>query len=86
MESKEISAILSVGETVSVEFKRAGNGIGNDTYETVCSFLNRFGGDIFLGVEDDGNVRGVSSKEASNIVKNFISKWVILQCFRLRFT
>lgn len=27
---------LSVGETVAVEFKRCGNGIENDTYESVC--------------------------------------------------
>lgn len=39
--------MLSVGETVAVEFKRCGNGIEHDTYESVCSFLNRFGGDIF---------------------------------------
>ena len=43
---------ITIGETVAVEFKRCGNGIGADTYETVCSFLNRFGGDIYLGVED----------------------------------
>ncbi len=73
MEQKEFSAILSIGETIAVEFKRAGDGIENDTYETVCSFLNRFGGDIFLGVEDDGNVRGISSNATSDMIKNFIS-------------
>ena len=50
MEIKEVQSILTIGETVAVEFKRCGNGIENDTYETVCSFLNRFGGDLFMGI------------------------------------
>ena len=52
MEIKEVQSILTIGETVAVEFKRCGNGIENDTYETVCSFLNRFGGDLFMGILD----------------------------------
>lgn len=47
MDSKTIKTILEIGETTAVEFKRCGNGIENDVYETVCSFLDRFGGDIF---------------------------------------
>lgn len=46
---------FSIGETVAVEFKRCDNGIPPDTYETVCAFLNRFGGDIYFGVLDDGS-------------------------------
>jgi ATP-dependent DNA helicase RecG len=34
--------------------------------------LNRFGGDIFLGVMDDGEVSGVPSKTAASLVRNFI--------------
>lgn len=49
MTIENLQTILKIGETVAVEFKRCGNGIENDTYESVCSFLNRFGGDIFLG-------------------------------------
>ena len=72
MDLKELQSILTIGETVAVEFKRCGNGIENDTYETVCSFLNRFGGDLFMGVLDDGSVLGVPEKAASDMVKNFI--------------
>ena len=64
--------ILAVGETVAVEFKRCSDGIRSDTYETVCSFLNRYGGDIFLGVEDNGSVGGVPSNAAADMIKNFI--------------
>lgn len=73
MDSKTIKKILEIGETIAVEFKRCGNGIESDVYETVCSFLNRFGGDIFLGVLDEGTVLGVPEKAAPDMVKNFIS-------------
>ena len=72
MDLKEFQSILTIGETVAVEFKRCGNGIESDTYESVCSFLNRFGGDIFMGVLDDGTVVGVPEKAASDMIKNFI--------------
>ncbi|MCD7764094.1 MAG: putative DNA binding domain-containing protein [Lachnospiraceae bacterium] len=73
MDLTTLQSILTIGETVAVEFKRCGNGIESDTYESVCSFLNRFGGDLFLGVLDDGTVSGVPEKSASDMVKNFIS-------------
>lgn len=72
MDLKTLQSILTIGETVAVEFKRCGNGMESDTYETVCSFLNRFGGDIFLGVLDDGAVLGIPEKAAPDMVKNFI--------------
>lgn len=73
MNVDKMKSILAIGETVAVEFKRCGNGIENDTYQTVCSFLNRFGGDIFMGVLDNGTVVGVPSKAATSMVKNFIA-------------
>lgn len=65
MDLATIQSILAIGETVAVEFKRCGKEIESDTYETVCSFLNRFGGDIFLGVLNDGTVLGVPENAAS---------------------
>ena len=73
MDSVTMKSIFEIGETIAVEFKRCGNGIENDVYETVCSFLNRFGGDLFMGVLDDGTVSGVPEKAAADMDKNFIS-------------
>ena len=72
MTAEKLKTVLAVGETVAVEFKRCGKGISADTYETVCSFLNRFGGDIYLGIEDNGTVCGIPKNAASDMVKNFI--------------
>lgn len=73
MDYATLQTILDIGETIAVEFKRCGNGIQNDVYETVCSFLNRFGGDIFMGVLDNGCVKGVPKKAVRDMVKNFIN-------------
>ena len=73
MTEKDIIEKLKIGENIAVEFKRGGNGFEEDSYQTVCSFLNRFGGDLFLGVLDDGTVVGVNQKSALDMVKNFIS-------------
>lgn len=59
-------------QSVAVEFKRCGNGIRNNTYETVCSFLNRFGSDLFLGGLDDGTVEGFTKQTAMEMIRNFI--------------
>ena len=72
MDNNKLRDVLVIGETVAVEFKRCADGIHADTYETVCSFLNRYGGDIYLGVEDNGSVSGIPNNTAPQIVKNFI--------------
>lgn len=56
---RQIRKIIETGENIGTEFKRCGNGIESDTYETVCPFSNRFGGDILCGVLDDGTVNGL---------------------------
>ena len=74
MDLKTLHSILEIGETIAVEFKRCGNGIESDVYESVCSFLNRFGGDLFLGVLNDGWVCGLPEKAAPDMIKNFIKQ------------
>ena len=64
---------ISLGESVSLEFKKCSNGIHSDVYETVCSFLNRFGGEILLGVEDDGTVIGIPQNAVNDLSRNFIN-------------
>ena len=73
MDKNKFYQILKIGETVAVEFKRCGGHIDNDVYETVCSFSNRFGGDIFLGVTDRGVIEGVPENAAAEMIKNFIA-------------
>jgi len=61
---------LREGEGVRTEFKRCGGKPEADTFETICSFANHAGGNIFLGVEDNGNVRGVPENAYLDIERN----------------
>jgi len=72
-DAKKFEETLKTGETIAVEFKRCKDGANDDTYETICSFLNRFGGDIYLGIEDDGTVSGVPRNSVQNFIRNIIS-------------
>ena len=73
MNIETLENILKVGETTCIEFKRAGDGAKNDTFETVCSFLNRLGGDILLGVTDNGEVIGIPENSVEQIIRNIIN-------------
>ncbi len=52
--------------------KRAGDGSKADTYESICAFLNRNGGDVFLGVTDDGDAIGLPPKTAPMMVRQIV--------------
>lgn len=59
------------GESTTVELKEAKKGLPKTLFETICSMLNRNGGHIFLGVNDDGDIIGVDSDSIKNIKKDF---------------
>ena len=47
-----IKDLVAKGEKIDVEFKEAKDDINKDVYQSVCSFNNRDGGYIILGVVD----------------------------------
>ncbi|PLS28890.1 RNA-binding domain-containing protein [Bifidobacterium parmae] len=70
MTPDELLHAIRGGESATVEFKRCGDIPHADTFETVCSFSNRMGGDIYLGVTDEGDIIGVASERAVEIERN----------------
>ncbi|WP_139650790.1 AlbA family DNA-binding domain-containing protein [Raoultibacter phocaeensis] len=73
MDQSEFEQHLSKGEGLTIEFKRCGNQPEKDTYETICSFANRQGGSIFLGVQDDRTVSGVPRQAELSMQRNIIN-------------
>ncbi len=73
MDCESIKKLISQGEGMSLEFKRCGNQPQQDVFETICSFANRQGGSILLGVLDDGSVEGVPRASATSIERNIIN-------------
>ena len=71
MTKEEALDIIAQGENVTIEFKECRNEIASEVYPTVCSFSNRFGGHIFMGVSDNGDIIGVNPKCVKDMRKNF---------------
>lgn len=67
--SSRINTLLTIGENLNIEFKRAGDGPKADTFESVCAFLNKAGGDLLLGVDDDGTVVGLPPKSVDAMIR-----------------
>lgn len=61
---------IEEGENIRTEFKECGNTLPKNLFETICAFLNRFGGDIFLGVADNGKIIGVDKGSISRLKKD----------------
>lgn len=73
MVSGRFEGLIARGEGVSVEFKECKNALPKNVFETLCSFLNRFGGDIFLGVANDGTILGVDKENSQKIRADLVS-------------
>ena len=73
MTVQKLLDIISQGEGVTVEFKECKNEVSSDAYPTVCSFSNRYGGHLFMGIDDNGNIKGVNPKCIKDMRKNFSS-------------
>lgn len=70
----DIKSIIEEGEGISVEFKESKRELNKDVFESVCAMLNRLGGHLLLGVEDDGTVCGVDEDCVEKIKKNFVTQ------------
>lgn len=73
MQEKQIMELLNKGEGINIEFKESRNKLNRDVFETVCAFLNRDGGHLFLGVDDDGTILGIDEDSVGKIKDNFVS-------------
>jgi ATP-dependent DNA helicase RecG len=70
---KQLIELIRKGEGIDLEFKACRNQLNRDVYETVCAFLNRYGGTILLGVTDSGNIQGIEQSTVVQIKKDFVT-------------
>ena len=67
----EIRELIKIGEKIDVEFKESKTALTKDVFDTVCSFSNRTGGHILLGVNDQKEIVGVNEDKIDKIIKDF---------------
>ncbi len=73
MKKENLEKIIRNGESITVEFKESKKKINKDVYESVCAFLNRYGGHLFLGVKDNGDIVGVEGDSLEQIKKDLVT-------------
>jgi ATP-dependent DNA helicase RecG len=73
MKAEQLRILLAEGEGYTVEYKKCTSKLSNSVFESVCSFSNRYGGHILLGVDYDGTVSGVNRNATEGIRKNFVN-------------
>jgi ATP-dependent DNA helicase RecG len=71
--SSKIKLLIKQGEGLQIEFKKCEYTLGKDVFETVCAFLNRSGGELLLGVSNEGKVIGVDKNNIEQIKKDFVT-------------
>jgi predicted HTH transcriptional regulator len=55
MKCKQLQSLIYYGESKRIEFKQMPC---EGVYKTICAFLNTDGGNLLIGVDDNGNVTG----------------------------
>jgi ATP-dependent DNA helicase RecG len=70
---EQIRELIKQGESTTIEFKSCTNKISTSVYESVCAFLNREGGHLLIGVDDDGLIQGINENNVNNMIKDFIN-------------
>lgn len=73
MTEKELDGLLVRREGNRLEFKESRNGMPKSLFDTVASFLNKEGGIVLLGVDDDGTVSGIEPGKLEHLKKEIIT-------------
>jgi len=68
MFNSKLKNSLPPSESMIVAFKMCESEVTPDIYETICAFLNRNGGDIYLGVGANGEIHGVPGDAIDEII------------------
>ena len=69
---RRLRHLLSSGEGIRLEYKEARSELPQNVFETICAMLNRDGGDILLGVDDNGQVLGIDPRFIKKIKTNLV--------------
>ena len=73
MLAAKIKNLIIQGEGLRLEFKECKHGLSKNVYETVCAFLNRSGGELLLGVNDEGIITGIEPDSINRFKSDFVT-------------
>ena len=70
MTPEELKLILSKPEGTQVEFKKSQTDLARSVYESICAFLNRRGGHVVLGADNNGINPDSVQKQLDQLAKD----------------
>lgn len=73
MDVEQFIKLSKEGEGTRLEYKTCTEQISESLYETVCSFLNHNGGQILIGVKDNGEIVGVNPNKVETLKADIIT-------------
>ncbi|MGM0540512.1 MAG: AlbA family DNA-binding domain-containing protein [Thermodesulfobacteriota bacterium] len=73
IDQSRIQKLIQSGEGLNLEFKKSRDKLNQDVYQTICAFLNRYGGTLLLGVHDSGRITGIDPSAVPQIKKDFVT-------------
>ena len=66
-------ALTRKGEDTRIEYKTCTEEISESLYESVCSLLNHSGGQILVGVQNDGTIIGVNPEKVEQLRTDIVN-------------
>ncbi len=73
MNPDRIKKLLKLKENIRLELKETRTALPDNLFDTICAMLNRDGGDILLGVADDGQITGIDPQRVETITNNLVN-------------
>lgn len=73
MSIERVKRLLKDKENIRLEFKEAKTALPKSLFETICAMLNREGGDIILGANDNGIITGVEASLIDSMTKDLVN-------------
>lgn len=84
-----VHELISRGESDSLEFKstfrwdlyqkKKNPAIEHAALKTMAAFMNSAGGDLLIGVEDNGNIQGIEMDQFENTDKFLLHVWAVIK-------
>ena len=90
MTADSLKQIISHSESTEIEYKKSQTELARNVYESICAFLNRKGGHVVLGADDDGTILGIDpgkvQRQIDTLAKDMNNPQIMNPTFYLTLT
>jgi ATP-dependent DNA helicase RecG len=70
---EQVRKILTEGESITSEFKTSKTELSKNVFDSICAFLNRNGGNLLLGVTNNGTIEGIDKEKIHRVYDTLVT-------------